>query len=73
MRYARYGKRLSEREKQVARLFLEGMTQAEIGKRLFVTRETVKTHISNIGVKVGTANRVLLALALDEARRGGGL
>jgi DNA-binding NarL/FixJ family response regulator len=71
MRYARYGKHLSEREKEIAGLFLDGLTQSEIGKRLFITRETVKTHISNIGVKVGTSNRILLALALDERRRDG--
>lgn len=59
---------LTPTERQVAELAAAGMSNAEIAERLFVGRETVKTHLSNVYAKVGVANRT--QLVADAARRG---
>jgi DNA-binding NarL/FixJ family response regulator len=43
------------------RLVVEGLTNPEIGTRLFMSRGTVKTHLSHVYAKVGVANRTELA------------
>jgi predicted ATPase/DNA-binding CsgD family transcriptional regulator len=59
---------LTPTERQVADLAVQGLTNAQIADRLFVGRETVKTHLSNVYAKVGVANRT--QLVADAARRG---
>jgi LuxR family maltose regulon positive regulatory protein len=49
---------LSERELQVLRLIAEGLSNREIGERLFITTGTVKVHASNIYSKLGVSGRV---------------
>ena len=44
------------------------MTNAEIAERLFIGRETVKTHLSNVYAKVGVANRTQLVADAAKAR-----
>jgi DNA-binding CsgD family transcriptional regulator len=46
---------LTEREKEVARLMLEGRDNAAIGEKLFVSLPAVKYHIGNIYRKFGIA------------------
>lgn len=53
---------LSKRELEVVRLLPEGLTNAEIGKRLFVTEKTVKGHLSNVHYKLDTRNRTEVAV-----------
>jgi predicted ATPase/DNA-binding CsgD family transcriptional regulator len=48
-------------ELQVAELAAEGMSNPQIAARLFVSRGTVKLHLSNVYRKLGVANRVELA------------
>jgi DNA-binding CsgD family transcriptional regulator len=43
------------------RLAAEGLTNAEIGERLFISRRTVETHLSHVFGKVGVSSRVQLA------------
>ena len=44
---------------------MKGMSNSEIGERLFISRATVKVHISNILAKLGVASRAeAIALAL---------
>ncbi len=48
---------LSERELEVLQLIAEGLTNREIGQRLFITPGTVKVHTSNIYGKLGVHSR----------------
>lgn len=58
---------LSPREREVADGVAEGLSNAEIGARLFCSEATVKTHLTRIFAKVGDTNRVRLALLVKDA------
>ena len=51
------GYSLSRREAQVALCCAEGLTNAEIGQKLFITEQTVKFHMRHLFVKVGVRRR----------------
>ena len=42
-------------------LAVEGLGNPDIGRRLFMSRATVKTHLSHVYAKLGVANRTELA------------
>jgi DNA-binding CsgD family transcriptional regulator len=48
---------LSPRELQVLDLLSNGLTNAQIANQLFVSANTVKTHVANIYSKLGLSNR----------------
>ncbi|MFB7847725.1 MULTISPECIES: response regulator [unclassified Streptomyces] len=52
---------LTPREEEITRLVAEGLTNAEIGARLFISPGTAKTHIANIQAKLKVRNRVGIA------------
>lgn len=57
---------LSEREVEVLKSIRNGLSNREIADMLFVAESTVKTHIKNIFVKLGVANRThAVSLARD--------
>jgi DNA-binding NarL/FixJ family response regulator len=59
---------LTEREREVLQLAAEGHTNAEIGKRLFISPRTVEVHRANMMQKLGLRNQTeLIRYAL---RRG---
>lgn len=48
---------LSGREVEVLRLVARGLTNAEIGRRLFISEATVKTHLLRLFAKLGVGDR----------------
>ena len=60
---------LTERELELARLVVDRKTNPEIAAELFLSQKTVETHLRNIFRKVGVANRVELARAVEQADR----
>jgi DNA-binding CsgD family transcriptional regulator/tetratricopeptide (TPR) repeat protein len=54
---------LSRRELEVLALIVEGRSNPEIGRRLFITRKTVAVHVSSILAKLGVSGRVEAATA----------
>ena len=54
----RLAQQLSERELQVLELIAEGLTNREIGERLFLSEKTVKHHVSDVLSKLGLGRRV---------------
>jgi DNA-binding CsgD family transcriptional regulator len=64
------GATLSEREREVARLVLEGKTYREIGAAIFISPRTAEHHIARIRRRLGASNRsellTQLRLALGE-------
>jgi DNA-binding NarL/FixJ family response regulator len=59
---------LSEREQEVLRLIASGLDNDGIAHELFISRHTVKNHISNILLKLEVTNRVQAAVrAAQEA------
>ncbi len=49
---------ISEREAEVLKLISRGYKNSEIAEKLFVSQNTIKTHIKNIYVKLDVKNRV---------------
>lgn len=57
---------LTHREKEVAALAAEGLTNRDIATRLFLSEVTIKKHMRSIFQKVGASNRTqLLKLLMD--------
>ncbi|MGR0220509.1 LuxR C-terminal-related transcriptional regulator [Agromyces sp. ZXT2-6] len=59
--------RLSAREREVARLVLEGKTYAEIGEAIFISPRTAEHHIARIRRRLGATNRSDLIAKLRTA------
>jgi len=52
---------LSRRETEILQLVAEGLSTADMARRLWVTRQTVKFHLGNIYRKLGVSNRTAAA------------
>jgi len=57
---------LTKREMEIAKLAAEGFSNKEIGERLYISQNTVKTQLKSIFGKLGVNSRILLKLRLDK-------
>ena len=55
-------KELTAREAEVMSYVLEGMTNAQIAEKMFITKHTVKAHISKILEKLCVKDRIQAAV-----------
>jgi DNA-binding NarL/FixJ family response regulator len=60
---------LSEREVQVAELVSAGMTNKEVGRRLYLSPKTVEAHLSRVYAKLGVRSRMELSKVLARSPR----
>ncbi len=57
---------LTTREYEVLQLLTQGLTNAQIAEKLFLSLSTIKTHVSNLFVKMEVKNRTQ---AVEKANR----
>ncbi|MBN1797949.1 MAG: response regulator transcription factor [Spirochaetales bacterium] len=48
---------LTKREQELLRFLESGLTNKEIGEKLFISEGTVKWHLNNIFIKIGAKTR----------------
>jgi DNA-binding NarL/FixJ family response regulator len=58
---------LTPRESDVVHLVAEGLSNAEIGRRLHMSEATIKTYMSRVLTKLNCSNRVQAALLVRDA------
>ncbi|MYS14674.1 response regulator transcription factor [Streptomyces sp. SID4982] len=58
---------LSPREREILALIGDGLTNREIGKRLYLSEKTVKNHISRLLAKLGVQRRVQAAVLASQS------
>ena len=63
---------LSEQERTVLELIGEGLTNRQIGERMFLAEKTVKNYVSHLLAKLGLERRTQAAVLATELRRSGG-
>ena len=61
---------LSEQERAVLELIGQGLTNREIGERMFLAEKTVKNYVSHLLAKLGLQRRTQAAILATEIRRG---
>ena len=57
---------LSEREEQILQLVAEGLTNKEIGERIYLAEKTIKHYMTNVLQKLHVRSRVEAALLLQK-------
>jgi DNA-binding NarL/FixJ family response regulator len=59
---------LSDRQREVLELLAEGLPNASIAERLYISKNTVKFHVATIYARLGVRNRVHAVQALTALR-----
>ncbi|MFF0539803.1 response regulator [Streptomyces coelicoflavus] len=59
---------LTERERDILALIGEGLTNRQIGQRLYLAEKTVKNHISRLLAKLGVERRIQAAVIATQAQ-----
>lgn len=59
---------LTDREREVLALVAKGLSNAEIGTRLYITPATVKTHVARVLTKLDARDRAQLIVIAYESR-----
>ena len=62
---------LTQREREIVRLIVEGASNKEVASSLNISERTVKGHLSNVFQKLGVADRLKLVLYVREGKVGG--
>jgi len=57
---------LTQREREVAKLVQERLTNREIASAMFLSQKTIETHMRNIFRKLGVSSRVEVARTIDQ-------
>nr|WP_171155672.1 response regulator transcription factor [Flexivirga aerilata] len=60
---------LTDREREVAALIGEGLSNADIARQLYMSVPTVKAHVSRVLTKLAADNRVQVAILVHESSR----
>jgi len=63
---------LTPQELQIAQLAADGLTNREIGERLYLSHRTVGSHLYQLFPKLGVTSRTELRTALEPAARDRG-
>jgi two-component system response regulator DevR len=61
---------LTEREREILDLIAEGLTNRQIGERLFLAEKTVKNYVSALLAKLGLQRRTQAAVYGVQHREG---
>jgi DNA-binding NarL/FixJ family response regulator len=61
---------LSPREREVAALVTQGLSDRQISEQLVISRRTAESHVSRILTKLGLSSRVQVATLVAGQRRG---
>ena len=59
---------LTEQESKILALIAEGMTNRQIGERLFLAEKTVKNYVTSILAKLGLGSRTQAAVLVERLR-----
>ena len=67
--------KLTDQERRILDLIAEGLTNRQIGERMYLAEKTVKNYVSNVLMKLGMSRRseaAAYAARLAERRRAEG-
>ena len=61
---------LTDQERKILELIGEGLTNREIGERMFLAEKTVKNYVSSVLAKLGLVRRTQAAVLVTELKSG---